>query len=235
MNRYGGLAAILSRLMPATCLCCGFYDSTGVGICCDCRRSLVRTDSTCAICALPLPVSGVCGQCQRQRPGYTKVVAPFIYQHPLDRLVGRFKYRGDFAAGNALLQIWLAYLSASQTPLPELLIPLPLHWRRQWGRGFNQTIWLAKRLARSLLFQYDSSALWRCRYGVAQQALSRQQRLRNMRGSFVCRRELTGLRVVLLDDVVTTGATIEAASRALVAAGAASVDIWCLARTPLLR
>lgn len=215
------------------CVCCGC--STVSGLCGACRQRLTVNHPCCDICAVPMSAGGICGICQRKPPPYTKVYAPFRYEYPADELISRFKHQADFAAGRVLLGLLVAHLQAADIPSPDILAPLPLHWRRQWRRGFNQTVWLAVRLARQLGCHCDIRILRRSRYVVPQQQLSRRQRQRNIRESFACRTDLTGRRVVLLDDVVTTGATVAEASRCLKKAGAEAVEIWCLARTPLIR
>ncbi len=116
---------------------------------------------------------------------------------------------------------------------PDLIVPVPLHWRRRFIRGFNQSQWLANYLGRQLNISVDNKLLMRIRNTPPQQQLRRKQRQKNLKGAFQVKRPVEGQHIALIDDVVTTGSTVSELSRLLKKAGASRVDIWCLARTPL--
>jgi ComF family protein len=163
--------------------------------------------------------------------GIHRVVAPFEYRFPVDRLVQRFKFSGDLAIGR-----WLALRLAARArheAHPQLLIPVPLTRARLRSRGFNQSVEIARAVSKQLRIPAAMRLLERTRDAPPQAGLSRRARRANLRGAFRCRRGvLAGRHVVLIDDVVTTGATADAAARALKRAGAARVDVWAIARTP---
>ncbi len=230
-----GFSALARDLRLSRCLCCGCCSAHGIELCDDCRRVFPANQVCCKICSIPLISDGLCGNCQRQPPAYDKIYAPFVYGYPIDRLIGDYKHCHSFAAGLALTHLLADMLGGADMTMPDLIVPVPLHWTRQWQRGFNQTIWMAKRLGRLLNCATDDRLLTRIKRGQPQQSLSREKRLKNIRGSFVCTADLAGTHVALLDDVVTTGATAQEASGCLKAAGAGRVDVWCLARTPLER
>jgi len=157
-------------------------------------------------------------------------MAVYAYRFPLDRLVQRYKYAGDLAIGR-----WLAERLAERArheERPDVLVSPPLSGSRLRERGFNQALELAKVCASRLSIPCDLRGVTRCGEAHAQAGLARRERLANLRGAFRCRRSFAGLRVALVDDVLTTGATAEALARVLKEAGAADVVVWALARTP---
>lgn len=117
--------------------------------------------------------------------------------------------------------------------LPDLIVPVPLHWKRRFVRGFNQSQWLANYLGRQLNISVDNKLLTRIRNTPPQQQLRRKQRQKNLKGAFQVNDSLNGQHIALIDDVVTTGSTASELARLLKKTGASRVDVWCLARTPL--
>lgn len=209
------------------------------GLCEPCRRDLPWLGSRCRQCALPLPFAGqLCGQCQRQPPAYSQVVCPFLYCFPLDSLVPAFKYHHQLLYGRLLAHlladhVFYAYQENGHA-LPDAVVPMPLHAKRQAQRGFNQALELARPVARTLDCLLLNSTLKRVQATHSQQGLNAQQRRHNLRGAFECAapEQVAGLHLALIDDVLTTGTTANEASHTLLQAGARSVSIWCVARTP---
>jgi len=115
----------------------------------------------------------------------------------------------------------------------DLIVPVPLHWRRRWTRGFNQTELIADQLGAALSTPVAMRALRRTKATTAQQRLDARTRARNLRGAFTLHQPVAGLRVALVDDVVTTGATATELTKLLLKGGATTVELWALARTPL--
>ena len=189
--------------------------------------------SDCVLC-LDRAVDGlVCAPCAASLPRATPFdggVACYAYRFPVDRLVQRFKFAGDLAVGK-----WLSRQLAARVrgePRPLVIVPMPLTSRRLRERGFNQAAEIAGVVARSLRVPCSLRALERTRDAPPQSRLGRRARRANLRGAFRCRMRLSGHRVALVDDVITTGATAHAAAQALRRAGASRVDIWVVARTP---
>ena len=187
----------------------------------------------CSLCGGATLSSLVCDECLRSLPHASResrVVAAFEYRFPLDRLVHRFKFGGDLALGR-----WLGSQLASRTalePRPDLIVAPPLAASRLRARGFNQALVLAGIVARQHRAHVAVRALERIRDTPPQHLLSRAARRRNLRGAFRCGLRLDGLRVAIVDDVVTTGATADAIARLLVRQGAREVAVWAVARTP---
>ena len=172
---------------------------------------------------------GVCGDCLRDPPLLAQTRAVFVYGFPLDRLVPRFKFHRDLAAGRLMADLMAGALMSA--PRPDALVPVPLHARRIRQRGYDQALELAKPLARALSLPLLDDVLHRHKTTTAQSRLDADARQRNLRDAFaVAPGAKLPAHVVLLDDVMTTGATLHAAARALRKAGVRRVDAWICAR-----
>ncbi len=220
-------------LLPPRCLLCGARADDD-GLCAPCRSELPRNAPCCARCGEPLAQpAALCGRCLRHVPPWQSAWVPFRYAWPLDSLDARFKFGGDLAAGRTLAQQWCALPPPS--PLPQALLPVPLHVSRLRARGYNQALELARPLARALHLTLLPSALQRSRATAAQTGLDRPGRRRNVRGAFrVTPGAQLPAHVAVLDDVLTTGATAAECARVLLRAGVQRVDVWALARAPAL-
>ncbi len=231
---YRPISHLLSRsLSPrlALCLLCGDAADRG-GLCTPCSAELPWLHSACARCALPLPGSATsCPRCLQQPPSFASARAAWHYAFPIGQLVQRFKYRGDLAAGHSLAQLAAIHIPP-QEDVPDLLVPVPLHWRRYWSRGFNQAQLIAEEWGRRWQIPVNARLLRKVAAGDTQQQLKRAQRLRNLSRSFAVRKPVDGLHIGLVDDVITTGATLEAAARTLLEGGAGRISAFALARTP---
>jgi len=229
--------ALLNGLYPWHCCLCGLPAKRELALCAPCEEELAGNDQCCLRCALPLPrgVPGgsTCGRCLGSTPPYSQVIAPWLYNDTLAHIIGRWKYSRQWHLSALLAYLWHSRC-APETP-PDLLVPVPLHWWKQWRRGANQSELLARSLlAGELLIgtSLDPSLVRRHRATVAQYTLDARHRRANLRGAFTVRRRCDNLYIVVLDDIMTTGATAAEISEALLDAGAARVDVWCLARTP---
>lgn len=225
------LARVLDILMPQDCLVCGELASEH-GVCVACLAELPRRPSTaCPICALPALNGGPCGQCLRQAPCYDATLAVFDYAFPIDRLVQSMKYGHQLSVA-AYFGAELRALGESRALDVDLLLPMPLHPRRLADRGFNQAVELARPLARSLGCPMELARVSKVRDTPAQASLGRDERLLSPRDVFRCDRGLDGLHVLVVDDVMTTGATLNEMARCLKQHGARRVTNLVVARTP---
>lgn len=214
------------------------------GLCDPCQQDLQAlqlSEPVCNHCALPLNTAApLCGHCLRLPPAFDLCVAPFTYHYPLDYLISRFKYQGCSASARLLSRLLSEHLEdfyrQHSLPLPQLVLPTPLHWRRQLRRGFNQSELLARRTARRLGLDTSRRYLKRTRATQPQQVLSRHHRNLNVKNAFALtsrgQAQIAGKCVALVDDVVTTTTTVRELARVLIKAGATGVHIWALARTP---
>lgn len=214
-------------MLAQDCLLCG--GSAADLLCARCEADLPRLPAPlCPICALPAPAAQPCGACQARPPHFDATIAAFRYGFPLDRLVQALKYRHQLA-----LASWLAAaLLAGPRPAADIdiVMAVPLGPRRLAQRGFNQAGEIARPLARGLGLRLDLNAGARPTDTAAQADLPWRARQANVHGAFAVGRDLGGASVIVVDDVMTTGATLNEFARALKQRGAARVVNWVVAR-----
>jgi ComF family protein len=233
--RAGSLAravALVGRALPQSCLLC--RSRCGTAILCDpCMNTLPALAPSCPVCARPAPGALVCGQCLRKPPRIAATVAACSYAFPIDRLIQALKYAHELAVAQPLGDALAAAVlrAPSSYARPQAIVPLPLSRARQRERGFNQAIEIARVVTRRTGVPM-LHALVRETHGPAQATLPWSKRRGNVRGAFACSMPVADRHLAILDDVMTTGATLEAAATALKHAGAARVDAWIVARTP---
>ncbi|WP_368565324.1 double zinc ribbon domain-containing protein [Pseudoxanthomonas sp. UTMC 1351] len=216
-------------MLAPRCLLCGERGDNSNDLCTNCRRGLPWNATACSQCALPLPHPGTCGACLQSPPPVTETRAALVYGFPLDRLVPRFKFHHDLAAGRLLAELMAEGLAAADRP--EALVPVPLHAARLRRRGYDQAVELSKALAQALDIPLLTSALSRTRDTAPQSELDAPARRRNLKNAFAVPDPAALPRhIVLIDDVMTTGATLHAAAKTLRKAGVARVDAWVCAR-----
>ncbi len=226
---YGARRAPLRWLFALHCMVCGEPGQDDRDLCRACHAALPWQGPACLRCALPLPSLGTCGACLQHPPPLTETHSAFDYAFPLDRLLPRLKFHRDFASGRVLTQA-MAERCANLTQ-PDALLPLPLHCGRLRRRGYDQALELTRPLALALDLRLLDGALKRVKSTCAQSSLDAEARQRNMRGAFhVVAGAPLPAHVVLVDDVMTTGATLHAAARVLLSAGVRRVDAWVCAR-----
>lgn len=219
--------------LASRCLFCdlsGNYEITN--ICPVCLDTLQRLPHCCTTCALPVPADvDICGQCQKRPPALDSICAACPYESGLDSLIRRLKDGGDFSSLDIFSRLIEERLRHNGDPLPDLIVPIPMHPLKRLWRGFNQTDLIAKKLGKSLDLEVASGTLGR-RMSTDQRNLNLANRLSNTRRAFFLKDiPVEGLRVTILDDVMTTGATLNSAARTIKAGGALRVDAWVLART----
>ena len=233
------LTALMVLAMPSPCLGCERPVREWrprLGLCVHCRGRIRPTGVCCHQCgqllsASDLPTGFCCDGCRRSPPSWDRLLAPYRYEPPLDAVVRHLKFGGlAYLGGHAAEAIHQHHARALDEV--EVVVPLPLHWRRRLARGFNQAREISRPLARRIERPH-ATALYRKRPTTAQARLSRADRLNNPAGAFRPRHRhrLAGRHVLLVDDVVTTGATLEAAATALKGAGVSRVTVAVLART----
>ena len=210
--------------MPATCIICQY-----------CATSLPFADPACVYCALPLSGSKkTCTRCAWQPTSIRYCSTVFWYQPPIEQLIYRLKFNADLVMGRILATLLAQRILASgRAGDIDLVLPVPLSRWRQARRGYNQALEISRDLAAILQLRHTARALRRHGHGFSQTGLSAHARRINVHNAFTAKSGLVeNLRLALVDDVLTTGATTSAAADVLLAAGCRSVDIWVLARTP---
>lgn len=228
----------LLSLLGQDCLLCGARSQSGL-LCTGCAGELPRLPAPqlCPQCATPSPAGATCGRCLSHPPHYDRTIAAWRYAYPADRLLQSFKYGARLALANFCAEHIARAGALRADPLRinphhiDLVLAMPLHPRRLAERGFNQALEIARPLARALELPVGALALERVRDTAAQAGLPFAERVKNVRGAFACRRDLGGLRVAVVDDVMTTGATLDELAKTLKRAGAVHVENWVAART----
>lgn len=238
VNRIG--ASLLDGCFPHYCVLCGLRSHRQLPLCLGCEREMPVNRHCCARCALPLPATAEgatarwCGSCLHTPPPFDRVIAPWLYEEYLAHLIHQWKFRRDRRLTLLLAALWQQQVEL-RSPV-DLLVPVPLHWWKQWRRGFNQAELLCRQLRASCPALQSSIVAHRLvgrrRATSAQTGMSARQRASNLKDAFIVRRPCVGLRIAIVDDVLTTGATATAVADALVTAGASHIEVWCLARTP---
>ena len=231
----GGIADLV--LPPACPVCRARLGSAG-GLCADCWQGVRFLERPwCERLGTPLPIDlgpGILSAAAvAAPPAFARARSAVSYEGPVPDLVHALKYadRTDLVP---MLGAWMARAAHELVDDADMLVPVPLHWGRLAGRRFNQAALLAQQVGRLTGLPVATRLLLRTRRTARQVGLGREERERNMRGAFVVsdagKTALAGRRPILVDDVLTTGATLEAATRALLAGGAAAVDVLTLAR-----
>lgn len=223
------LSVLAEMVLPQQCEVCGAH-SGNEAVCVDCAAGLQRAAvSACVVCALPLPYSGVCGRCLKRPPAFDASRAALAYTFPVDQLVQALKYRHRLG----LAGYFSGLLAETGRSLEvDCVVALPMHARGLRERGFNQAQEIARPLARAWELPLLQGAVRRVRDGVPQASLNGTARRRNVRGAFSAdSAQLAGKSVLVVDDVMTTGATLEAFARELKRAGAVRVENIVVART----
>lgn len=208
------------------CALCG-AGATRAGLCDACYCGLPRLDLSegCPICAIPGTCGEICGRCLKHPPSFTHTRAAFAYAFPADALIRELKYRANFA----LTRIFANALLGQIDRAPDAIVPMPLHRDRLRERGFNQSLEIAKRLGKALGIPVRPHAVIRTRSTERQVGLKLRARIRNVRGAFSVNEDVSDRRIAVLDDVMTSGATMDACCGALAKAGA-EVEAWIVAR-----
>lgn len=208
------------------CLLCGSASGSNL-ICPACHDGLPRHASACPVCAAP-GANAVCGECLRHPPAFERTSAALDYTFPVDKLIQAYKYRHQLA----LARLFGALLSdavRAQAP-PHRILPLPLHPARLRERGFNQAHEIAKRIGKDIGVPLAPRLARRVVNTASQATLDWDARKKNMRGAFACDEHLDGQHIAVVDDVMTSGATLNEAAKTLKHAGAAQVSLWVVAR-----
>ncbi len=229
----------LAQLLPAVCpLCCGILDSAArTSFCHTCMmRICPLPPAHCPHCALPFVHSSatsshLCGRCILEPPAYSAAYAAALYEGQLRTAIQRFKFHQRPNLDRPLAGLLERTLPPDLDV--DLLVPVPLHPIRLRQRTYNQALLLARELGRLRGLPTDADILIKCRATDPQQALSAAQRRQNLRGAFRLGDNVDGKAVLLVDDVMTTGVTLDLCSRTLLGGGAARVEVAVVGRAPL--
>ena len=218
---------LAATLLPQACFLCSAPSGNSF-LCPACMASLPHLDSPCCpVCALPTPAAEVCGACLKRKPHFDATRAVFRYEFPVDRLIQSLKYAHRLASADFLGK---ALLPLAEVARPQLILPVPLSPARLAERGFNQAVEIARALSRSLGLPLETAHIHRRIDTQPQARLPWKERANNMRHAFECDTDLSGIEVLVVDDVMTTGATLNELAGTLKAHGAKRVENCVLAR-----
>lgn len=219
------ISSFIEQNFPPPCLLCLAPNGP---LCAPCLADLPwLPEACCPVCALPVPGSETCGHCLRDLPAYTRTLALFSYAFPVDRLIQRLKYREHLALAPLLGELLAGHLHEEP---PDVWLPMPLHARRLKERGFNQAVEIARELSARTGVSMQPGWAERVRDTPPQAGLKREARKKNLRGAFECSSKVAGLHVGIVDDVMTTGSTLDELAKMLKAAGACEVSCVVVAR-----
>ena len=217
-------------LFPSVCTLCGANGEPGRDLCSACAGDLPIVGTACEQCGAPLSLPGVCGSCQRRPPAFQRTVASFYYQTPIDTLIKRLKFSGDLHLARLLGGMMADSLDRAKKSVPEVIVPVPLHVKRLRERGFNQALELARPIAERLDIPLDWRHVVRTRATDPQSDLPAKLRSHNVKGAFAVASGFTPQRVAILDDVMTTGHTVNELAATLRRAGITEISVWVCAR-----
>lgn len=235
-----------------TCRLCGQPSLRDLPICTGCEQDLPWLYNHCRCCAEPLGVQSssstqvdnkLCGRCLKKPPAFDQTLTPLIYDFPVNWLIQNYKHRFDEYSLVILSELLLRHLQhqyQQSDSWPKQLIPVPLHPKRRFNRGFDQAAELAHRLGPALGIPVNTKACKRVLDTPQQQGLDARQRRKNLRRAFTVNGQLLKQqgpieKIAIIDDVLTTGSTANVLAERLRAEGVKQVDVWCLARTPMTK
>lgn len=227
----------IRQIVAVKCILCRGLSTLDQPLCHRCLALCPVPVCCCPCCGLPVSDTGLCQRCLREPVPFDCCLAPFLYQYPVNRMLQMVKYQSRLELINPMVQP-LAQLLLDHYRhdcWPEVVLPVPLHNKRLRQRGYDQVLLLARALQRQLpgiTLPLNSRLLQRVRHSPAQQQLDASARQKNVRRAFALRGSLVGKHVAVLDDVVTTGATVSEITRLLKNSAVERVDVWSIARTP---
>ena len=224
------IRAQVEHILPAQpCVLCGSMSRDGLW-CAACDTALPYFNAPhCPVCALPTPTGDVCGHCLAQPPSFTDTTAAFGYTFPLDKLIQAMKYGKQLPLAHTFAKKLAQRID--KNALPDYVIPMPLHPAKLRIRGFNQSLLLAATITHALNLKLLTNACQRVRDTPPQSALPWKERNKNVRNAFRCDVDLTGRHIAVVDDVLTSGASLNAFAEAAQKRGASRISAWVVART----
>lgn len=217
--------------MPLPCTVCGAVEGALTDqLCRACLGDMpARPPGVCQGCGAVLDGAALCNRCFVRPPAFDGCIAGCMYAYPVDRMIKKLKYQARLDLVRPLCRPLIERIGLEGAPLPDCLVPTPLHGARLRSRGFNQAREIAAVLAQNLSLPVDDHLVRRYRHTAQQYNLSPEQRLENVRNSFIIIKSKGYERLAIVDDVLTSGATANELARLLKRSGAVHVQVWCAA------
>jgi ComF family protein len=223
-------------LLPRMCILCCYPTQRTTNLCQPCEAELPILTHNCPRCAHFLATEEgpyLCGQCLKKPPPFAATYALFTYTPPITKLILGLKFRKKLVYAAMFSELFYQRITQHwyhSQPLPDLILPVPLHKQRLQERGFNQALEIAKPLAKKLGIPVAKKGLQRIKHTVPQAVLPASARQENVQHAFQVTADFCGLNIAVLDDVMTTGHTLTACCLELKKCGVKSIHIWCCAR-----
>lgn len=213
------------------CLLC--QAETEGALCLDCQKDLPWIEGTCCnCCSIPLSAGHTCGRCLKSPPEFDHCVALFHYSNPVEWMIKRLKFQGGLVYGEALGNLMAEFLPQRERFCrPDVILPVPLHFSRLKSRGYNQSVELARPIVNRLGLKMCSLGVERVLATTEQSGLPSKLRHQNVLNAFKVKKDFSDMNVVIVDDVMTTGATVNEMAKHLKKAKARRVDVWVVARS----
>lgn len=221
-------------LLPYVCVLCGKLSKRLQDICPQCLNELPKLPTACPRCAKPVTPGLLCPFCLKENPFYDNTYALFIYQSPITHLIMNLKFGQNLTFARILGELLAEQIKNQwyrNLPLPEAIIPIPLHPLRLKERGFNQAVEIARPVAKQLRLPVVLNKCQRVKYTSAQAMLPARDRVKNTQNAFQISPDFSYRHVAVIDDVITTGQTMNEFCRTLKLAGVEKIDVWCCARS----
>ena len=235
------MRSLFNKALAQPCLLCASYQGGKFGVCNGCTQQLPWFKAPqCKVCGL-VSQHDICGACLSAQPSIDQTHAVFTYDYPLNHLLQQFKYQEALSISRLFAHVLQQKIAQNKTlsalingenqPNIDLIIPMPMHPQRLKIRGFNQAHEIAKPVAKALNIPLEPHLCQRVKLTPPQASLPLKDRVTNIRGAFECNKNLEGLNIAIIDDVMTTGASLNELAKTLKKAGAARVECWVIART----
>ena len=219
-------------LFPCTCILCKLPSNEPRDLCSFCESNLPKITQYCRQCANPIPEHlALCGMCLKNPPYFDKTIALFHYQHPIDKLIQGLKFSHQLVYAKVLGELLANLLNETYENPPQCIIPVPLHRKRLQERGFNQAIEIAKPISKKLKIPIYRLNAKRIRHTDPQAKTHADSRHQNVKNAFIITKEIPFERIAVIDDVVTTGHTVNEFCKTLKNSGVKEIHLWCCART----
>ena len=225
----GWMKGVIDFIIPNHCILCARHSERG--FCHPCRELLPWIEVGCDRCGKALAAPGICGQCQNSRISFDRTITPFHYQSPVSEHILRLKYQRRLCNVAALADMLALAIVKSSDTLPDALIPMPLHPKKLRQRGFNQAAQLARHLGKRLNIPVDQHIVRRVKNTASQTTLDLAARHKNVRGAFAVTVDGKYQSIAVVDDVITSGATMHAVCAALRKHRYNYITAWAVAKT----
>jgi len=226
---------LLNIVLPRFCIFCQERSHRNIDICQYCQDTMPQITQACQLCARPLPnINTTCGHCLKQPPQFDQAWSAYLYQAPISQLIKQYKFQRKYSFGATLSQLMIQALEKAiqnrGLTLPDIIIPMPQHWRRTLQRGYNPSMQISHAIAKHFDLLHLPDHVIRHRHTAYQNTQNAIQRKKNVHKCFKIVQDIPKGRVVILDDLLTSGASANALTECLKEKCVDRISVWSLAR-----